>query len=80
MIFDPGITVVEGLEKISNTGKRYSAVRIYFHSTPMLHNDENDDDRSAITFWLPADMRKRQLLADLFKNMASTVIAARSEQ
>lgn len=80
LILDDEIKVVEGIEKISNTGKCYSAVRMYFHSTPMLHDDITDDDRSAITFWLPADMRKRQILANLFKEMASTVIAARIER
>ena len=35
------------------TGKTYFGARIYLQSPEALHDRENDDDRSAITFWGP---------------------------
>ena len=31
----------------------WTAVRLYLHSSPLLHHTPQDDDRSAITLWLP---------------------------
>lgn len=39
--------------KESNTGIVYHAVSFVLHSSPMLHHPPADDDRSAVTFWLP---------------------------
>ena len=44
---------VRDLVKMSDTGYAYAAVRLFLHSTPRLHENSTDDDRSAITFWLP---------------------------
>ena len=39
--------------KVADTGIVHHGVRIYFASSPLLHNTEADDDRSAITYWIP---------------------------
>ena len=44
---------VISIEKVSNTGLNYSAVQLILHSSERLHHPPMDDDRSAITFWLP---------------------------
>jgi hypothetical protein len=36
---------------VPETGKTYYGARIFLKSAPELHHTENDDDRSAITFW-----------------------------
>ena len=45
------------VSKISNTGIEYKAVQFVLHSSPMLHHPPADDDRSAVTFWLPQSER-----------------------
>jgi hypothetical protein len=35
----------------SDTGLTFTGLRIYLASPDVLHNEPNDDDRSAITFW-----------------------------
>jgi hypothetical protein len=34
-----------------NTGITYYGTRFYIKSPQELHNTDNDDDRSAVTFW-----------------------------
>jgi len=65
---------VTRIKKESNTGIIYYGVRIYFASPDILHHTSEDDDRSAITFWLPNDNSfTEQDLAEIFENMASIV-------
>lgn len=64
-----------GLQQ-SNTGIGYSFVRMFLHSSERLHHPPHDDDRSAITFWLPKSWQKREALAALFEDMAGLVRAA----
>lgn len=45
------------ITKKSNTGVVYHAVQFVLHSSPMLHHPPEDDDRSAVTFWLPQSER-----------------------
>jgi hypothetical protein len=45
------------VSKVSNTGIEYKAVQFVLHSSPMLHHPPADDDRSAVTFWLPQSKR-----------------------
>lgn len=45
------------VSKVSNTGIDYKAVQFVLHSSPMLHHPPQDDDRSAVTFWLPQSVR-----------------------
>lgn len=70
---------VQTVEKTSNTGLVYSAVMLMLHSSQMLHHPPSDDDRSAVTFWLPKSRARRESLALAFEAMAAKVRAARSE-
>lgn len=67
------------LEKVSNTGLTYSAVQIILHSSERLHHPPQDDDRSAVTFWLPKSRKRRLELADTFRRMALEVELAPME-
>lgn len=67
------------LEKESNTGLVYSAVQLMLHSSPMLHHPPADDDRSAVTIWLPKSQRRREELAETLKLMADLVMSAKPE-
>lgn len=70
---------VTRLEKGSNTGITYSAVQFIMHSSPMLHHPPADDDRSAVTFWLPRSADRREALADAFERAAALVRSAPAE-
>jgi hypothetical protein len=70
---------VIAVEKVSNTGLTYSAVQLILHSSERLHHPPMDDDRSAITFWLPKSEHRREALAIAFENMARIVRNAPSE-
>lgn len=63
----------------SNTGIGYSFVRLPLHSSPKLHHPPHDDDRSAITFWLPRSTEKQEALATIFEEMARMVRQAPAE-
>ena len=67
------------IEKVSNTGLVYSAVQLMLHSSPLLHHPPKDDDRSAVTFWLPKSEARREALANAFELMAAEVRAARPD-
>lgn len=68
------------IEKESNTGLVYSAVQFVLHSSERLHHPhQGDDDRSAVTFWLPKSADRREALAGTFEHMAEIVRAARPE-
>lgn len=67
------------IEKESNTGLVYSAVQMILHSSAMLHHPPQDDDRSAVTFWLPKSKERRESLAKTFERMAGMVRAAKEE-
>lgn len=67
------------VEKVSNTGLTYSAVQLMLHSSPMLHHPPADDDRSAVTIWLPKSPERRELLAITLERMATAVRKAKPE-
>lgn len=67
------------IEKESNTGIVYSAVQIILHSSDRLHHPPQDDDRSAVTFWLPKSATRREELAGAFEEMARLVRNAQPE-
>lgn len=67
------------IEKKSNTGLTYSAVQLILHSSDKLHHPPEDDDRSAVTFWLPKSKHRREALALAFQNMARMVRNAPDE-
>ena len=58
------------IEKKSNTGIVYHAAQLILHSSEMLHHPPKDDDRSAITFWLPKSKSKRLMFAIAFEKLA----------
>ena len=70
---------VQVIEKKSNTGLIYSAVQLMLHSSPKLPHPPQDDDRSAVTFWLPKSYERRMALANAFEEMAAQVRMARPE-
>lgn len=80
-VYSQELTSEVGLiSKESNTGITYSAVMFMLHSSPMLHHPpDKDDDRSAVTFWLPKSTDRREALAQAFEQAARLVRAAMPE-
>ena len=64
---------VELVSKVAaDTGITYFGVRIYLASPDILHHTDEDDDRSAITFWIPnARGFSPDDLSDVFRRMAA---------
>ena len=58
------------IEKVSNTGIKYHAAQLILHSSERLHHPPADDDRSAVTFWLPKSQERREEIARAFDEMA----------
>jgi hypothetical protein len=67
------------ISKVSNTGLVYHAVQLMLHSSPMLHHPPADDDRSAVTVWLPKSRHRREELASTLERMAALVREAPTE-
>jgi hypothetical protein len=44
---------IEIVRKKIDDGREFIAVRLFLKSAKELHHTETDDDRSAITFWVP---------------------------
>jgi len=61
---------VQIVEKPSNTGVTYHAAQLILHSSPRLHHPPEDDDRSAVTFWLPKSQQRREEMARAFETIA----------
>lgn len=61
---------VIAVEKESNTGIKYHAAQLVLHSSEKLHHPPADDDRSAITFWLPKSKERREEMACAFELIA----------
>lgn len=59
------------VEKPSNTGVTYHAAQLILHSSPALHHPPLDDDRSAVTFWLPKSQDRREAMAKAFERIAA---------
>jgi hypothetical protein len=72
-------TEVHLISKESNTALIYSAVQFMLHSSDKLHHPPQDDDRSAVTFWLPKSTQRREDLARLFETAANLVRTAPQE-
>lgn len=70
---------VNVVEKKSNTGLVYTGIQMMFHSSEKLHHPPEDDDRSAVTFWLPKSTLRREWLAQTFERMAAEVRKAKPE-
>lgn len=62
------------VSKTSDNGRTHYGLRIYLASPDILHHTPDDDDRSAVTFWIPncGSFTAREL-GDLFKRAADIV-------
>lgn len=59
------------ISKKADTGITYYGIRLMLASPDILHHTPEDDDRSAITFWIPnARSFTREDLASVFDQMA----------
>lgn len=58
------------VSKPGNTGVSYHAAQLILHSSEKLHHPPMDDDRSAITFWMPKSQHRREEMAQAFEEMA----------
>jgi hypothetical protein len=70
---------VKVIEKESNTGLVYTAVQLILHSSDKLLHPPADDDRSAVTFWLPKSREGRIAFANALQQAAMHVLSARPE-
>ena len=61
------------IKKVSNTGIEYVAVQFVLQSSPMLYHPPADDDRSAVTFWLPQSERGLNEFSTALQNALSIV-------
>ena len=68
-----GMPTIEFVTQESNTGLVYSAARLFLRSLEQLHHTPEDDDRSAITFWLPKSTDKREIFAKQLELLAEVV-------
>ena len=59
------------IAKQSNTGITYHAAQLIMHSSPKLHHPPEDDDRSAVTFWIPKSKDRREEMAKAFEQIAT---------
>lgn len=73
LILDDSDRALEIVTKESDTGVVYSGIRLFLHSSERLHDRPDDDDRSAITWWLPRSAKNRRAVIALFNQMALMV-------
>jgi hypothetical protein len=68
---------IEVISKVAGTGIRYYGIRMYLASPDILTHTAEDDDRSAITFWLPnARSFTKDDLAEVFQRMSEEILEA----
>lgn len=51
----------------------FYGIRLYLESAPTLHYTAEDDDRSAVTLWLPKSAHRIEALAMTLESMAEAV-------
>lgn len=62
---------VKLISKTADTGIHYFGVQFLLHSSDRLHHTPDDDDRSAVTFWIPnAESMSAEDLAEVFEEAA----------
>jgi hypothetical protein len=49
--------------------RAFHGIRVFLKSPDDLHHSAADDDRSAVTFWIPDRLGEREVIAELFSNM-----------
>ena len=62
----------EGTDSAGNDAT-FTGVRMMLASAETLHHTPDDDDRSAITLWLPKSSDRRQTLANALYEMSQLV-------
>ena len=68
------VTIVEKVAE--DTGRKFWGVRVFLRSPDALHHTPDDDDRSAITFWIPwtkASGYDPEMVAAIFTEMLGCV-------
>ena len=76
--------LTDEVELVSTTGEgingpdTFWGVRFYLHSSDRLHHDAEDDDRSAVTFWLPRSKVWQDELRESFLKAAQRVLDAQA--
>jgi len=70
------------VSKTDERGVTHYGVRIYLASSLLLHHTADDDDRSAITYWVPhSGPMAEGVLAEVLRRAADLVcLAPRPEQ
>lgn len=61
----PELVTKEGTNQ-KGEPETFYGIRFWLYSAPQLHFDAMDDDRSAVTFWLPKGAENRAAMAELF--------------
>ena len=82
-VYSQELTSEVGLvQKTDERGNVHYGVRIFFAGSPLLHHTVYDDDRSAITYWIPHSGRMAQgELAMVFMAAArAAMLAPRPEK
>jgi len=72
LILDDSDRALEIVTEESEAGTT-SGIRMFLHDVDSLRRQPPDDDRSAITFWLPKSRDNRRALISLFSQMAYMV-------
>ena len=71
---------VIAITKESNTGIIYRAAQLVLHSSERLHHPPQDDDRSAVTFWMPKSEERREQIAQAFDRIAELFRESQEDQ
>lgn len=66
----------EVVSKVAETGITYYAARLFLESSPKLHNRPDDDDRTAITFWIPDTATGKEVLLQALEDLCNIVSGA----
>lgn len=69
----------ELVKKTAETGTTFYGLRFYLKSPPDLHNSASDDDRSAVTLWVPWTKRYGHdfaIMTELLSNLGSDLAQA----
>lgn len=57
----------EIVAKKADTGRTFVGARMFLESSSFLHHTSQDDDRSAVTFWINSIDSKKKLIASLLQ-------------
>ena len=78
-VYSQELTAEVKLLAKEGNGRVYHAAQLMLHSSPMLHHPPEDDDRSAVTFWLPKSKARREEMARAFDRIAEIFRTAPAE-